>query len=83
MILFNRHPEKASIPAPADLREAEFRKVRGFYVEGFVQKVSLRECGRLIPFAAAPFSKLIGCATLGVCFRSPTQSGSPAKFPGP
>jgi hypothetical protein len=37
MILFTRHPDKAETPAPADLREAEFEKVRGFYRDGLVQ----------------------------------------------
>jgi hypothetical protein len=31
MILFTRHPDKAETPAPADLREAEFEKIRGLY----------------------------------------------------
>ncbi|MBV8899575.1 MAG: hypothetical protein JOY92_05630 [Verrucomicrobia bacterium] len=42
MILFSRHPEKASLPVPADLREAEFQVVRGFYADGFVRQVWLR-----------------------------------------
>ncbi len=43
MILFSRNPEKAATPTPADLREMEFQKVRGFYLEGFVQQVWLRD----------------------------------------
>ena len=42
MILFSRHPDKAETPAPADLRETEFQKVRGFYTDGLVQQVWLR-----------------------------------------
>ena len=42
MTLFSRDPEKAAAPIPADLRETEFQKVRGFYAEGFVQQVWLR-----------------------------------------
>ena len=42
MILFTRHSDKATTPAPQDLREAEFEKVRGFYAEGLVQQVWLR-----------------------------------------
>jgi uncharacterized protein YciI len=42
MILFTRHPDKAGTPAPADLREAEFEKVRGFYTDGLVQQIWLR-----------------------------------------
>ena len=39
MILFTWHPDKAETPAPADLREAEFEKVRGLCV---VQQIWLR-----------------------------------------
>ena len=39
MALFTRHPDKADNPAPADLREAEFETVRGFYADGLVQQV--------------------------------------------
>jgi len=42
MALFPRHPHKADTPAPADLREAEFETVRGFYSDGLVQQVWLR-----------------------------------------
>ena len=42
MALFTRHPDKADTPAPADLREAEFETVRGFYADGLVQQVWLR-----------------------------------------
>ena len=42
MILFTRHPDKAETPAPADMREAEFDKVRGFYADGLVQQVWMR-----------------------------------------
>jgi hypothetical protein len=42
MILFTRHPDKAETPAPADLREAEFEKVRGLYTDGLVQQIWLR-----------------------------------------
>jgi len=42
MILFTRHPNKAATPAPTDLSEAEFEKVRGFYADGLVQQVWLR-----------------------------------------
>ena len=38
MILFTRHPDKAETPAPADLREAEFEKIRGLYADGLVQQ---------------------------------------------
>jgi hypothetical protein len=36
MALFARHGEKADAPAPADLREAEFEMLRGFYADGLV-----------------------------------------------
>jgi hypothetical protein len=42
MILFTWHPDKAETPAPADLREAEFEKVRGLYTDGVVQQIWLR-----------------------------------------
>jgi hypothetical protein len=42
MILFSRHPDKATTPAPTEIREAEFEKVRGFYTDGLVQQVWLR-----------------------------------------
>jgi len=42
MILFTRHPDKAETPAPADLREAEFEKIRGLYADGLVQQIWLR-----------------------------------------
>jgi muconolactone delta-isomerase len=42
MALFTRHPDKADTPAPADLREAEFETVRGFYADGLVQQIWLR-----------------------------------------
>jgi len=42
MILFSRHPDKAETPAPADLREAEFEKIRGFYRDELVQQIWLR-----------------------------------------
>jgi hypothetical protein len=32
----------ADTPAPADLREAEFETVRGFYADGLVQQIWLR-----------------------------------------
>jgi hypothetical protein len=38
MALFTRHPDKADTPAPADLREAEFDTVRGFYADGLLQQ---------------------------------------------
>src|ERR1700730_5050452 len=40
--LFTRHPDKAETPAPADLREAEFEKIRGLYADGLVQQIWLR-----------------------------------------
>src|ERR1700674_2785693 len=43
MILFTRHPDKAETPAPADLREAEFEKIRGLYADGLVQQIWLRD----------------------------------------
>jgi hypothetical protein len=42
MILFTRHPDKEETPAPAELREAEFEKVRGLYRDGLVQQVWVR-----------------------------------------
>jgi muconolactone delta-isomerase len=42
MILFTRHPDKVETPAPADLTEAEFDRVRGLYTDGFVQQIWLR-----------------------------------------
>ncbi|MDB5405754.1 MAG: hypothetical protein JWL84_666 [Rhodospirillales bacterium] len=42
MILFSRHPDKAETPAPADLREAEFEKMRSFYIDGLLQQAWLR-----------------------------------------
>ena len=45
MALFTRHPDKADTPAPADLREAEFETVRGFYVDGLVH--SRYGCGAM------------------------------------
>jgi hypothetical protein len=35
MTLFTRHPNKAETPAPAELREAEFEKVRSLYADVF------------------------------------------------
>jgi hypothetical protein len=42
MILITPHTDKAETPAPADLREAEFEKVRGLYADGFVQQIWFR-----------------------------------------
>jgi hypothetical protein len=42
MILFTAHPEKAKTPAPADLREAEFEKIRGLYTDGLVRQIWVR-----------------------------------------
>ena len=42
MILFTRQPDKAETADPADLREAEFEKVRGLYRDGLVQQIWLR-----------------------------------------
>jgi muconolactone delta-isomerase len=42
MILFTLHPDKAETPAPADLREEEFEKVRGLYTDGLVRQIWLR-----------------------------------------
>jgi hypothetical protein len=42
IILFSRHPEKTAIPAPGDLREAEYQSVRGFYSQGFIRQIRLR-----------------------------------------
>jgi muconolactone delta-isomerase len=42
MVLFTRHPDKAETPAPADLREAEFEKVRNFYMDGLVLQIWVR-----------------------------------------
>jgi uncharacterized protein YciI len=42
MILLSRDPGKAATPTPADLRETEFQRVRGFYAEGFLQQIWLR-----------------------------------------
>jgi len=39
LIPFSRHPDKAETPAPAELREAEFEKIRGLYTDGFVQQI--------------------------------------------
>jgi hypothetical protein len=36
------NPDKADTPAPADLREAEFETVRGFYADGLVRQIWLR-----------------------------------------
>jgi hypothetical protein len=35
--------DKAETPAPADLREAEFEKIRGLYADGLVQQIWLRD----------------------------------------
>ena len=43
MILFSRDPGKATTPAPADLREAEFEKLRGLYADGLVRQIWLRD----------------------------------------
>ena len=40
--LFSWHPDKGETPAPADLREAEFEKIRGLYADGLVQQIWLR-----------------------------------------
>ena len=40
MTLFST--DKAETPAPADLREAEFEKIRGLYTDGLVQQIWLR-----------------------------------------
>jgi muconolactone delta-isomerase len=42
MTLFTRHPNKAETPAPAELREAEFEKVRSLYADGLVRQIWLR-----------------------------------------
>jgi hypothetical protein len=42
MTLFSRHPDRAETPAPADLREAKFEKIRGLCTDGFVQRIWLR-----------------------------------------
>jgi muconolactone delta-isomerase len=42
MTLFTRHPNKAKTPAPAELREAEFEKVRSLYADGLVRQIWLR-----------------------------------------
>jgi hypothetical protein len=42
MILFTLHPDKAETPAPADLREEKFEKVRGLYKDGLVRQIWLR-----------------------------------------
>ncbi len=34
MALFTRNTDKADTPVAADLREAEFETVRGFYADG-------------------------------------------------
>jgi hypothetical protein len=43
MIPFTRHPDKAETSAPADLREAEFEKIRGLYADDLVQQIWLRD----------------------------------------
>jgi muconolactone delta-isomerase len=42
MTLFTRHPDRAETPAPAEIREAEFEKVRGLYADGLVRQIWLR-----------------------------------------
>jgi hypothetical protein len=42
MILFTLHPDTAETPAPADLREEKFEKVRGLYKDGLVRQIWLR-----------------------------------------
>jgi muconolactone delta-isomerase len=42
MTLFTRHPNKAETPAPAELRETEFEKVRSLYADGLVRQIWLR-----------------------------------------
>src|SRR5262249_19641679 len=42
MTLFTRRPDKTGTPAPAELREAEFEKVRSLYTDGLVRQIWLR-----------------------------------------
>jgi hypothetical protein len=42
VISVSRDPEKDSIPVSADLREAEYQKIRGFYLEGLIRQIWLR-----------------------------------------
>jgi hypothetical protein len=42
MVMLTYYPEKAATPAPSDLSDAEFEKVRGLYSDGMVQQVWLR-----------------------------------------
>ena len=41
MILFARHPDKETV-SPGELGQAEFEKVRGLYMDGFVRQIWLR-----------------------------------------
>jgi hypothetical protein len=42
LTLLARRPEKADLPVPLDLREAEFETVRRYYADRFVQQIWLR-----------------------------------------
>jgi uncharacterized protein YciI len=44
-VLFNLNPAKAQTPPPAELREAEFETVRGFYMEGLMRQIWLKSDG--------------------------------------
>ena len=60
--LVSRDPEKDSIPVPADLREAEYQKIRGFYVEGFIRQIWLRGdvTGACMIFEASSVDEVVG-----------------------
>jgi hypothetical protein len=64
MILFSRHPDKAETPAPADLREAEFEKMRSFYIDGLLQQawLPLIRAGFLQPPMIVPLKPYSGFA---------------------
>jgi hypothetical protein len=42
MALFAINPGRAQVPVPAELRQAEFETVRGFYMESFVRRIWAR-----------------------------------------
>jgi hypothetical protein len=42
MIVFTLHPDKAEVSVPAELRDEEFQKVRGLYMDSLVRQIWLR-----------------------------------------
>lgn len=60
VVLFRLNSEKAQTPTAGDLREAEFEVVRGFYTEGLMRQVWLRNDGSgAIAFVEATSAEVV------------------------